>query len=124
MLVLWVGRGGKQEPPACLSLWKVTPCLLGGMAGGPEFQFPARVVFSEVDRRCELFPKISHHEEKGTSFCLHSGLLVPYDVAKGNISQISVKLIIKLQYPHKSVYFSVEVCLKSELGKGGISSLT
>lgn len=67
---------------------------------------------------------MSHHEEKGTSFCLHSGLLVPYDVAKGNISQISVKLIIKLQYPHKSVYFSVEVCLKSELGKGGISSLT
>lgn len=63
------------------------------------------VFSSEVDRRCELFPKMSHHEEKGTSFCLHSGLTVPYDVAKGNISQISVKLIIKLQYPHKSIYF-------------------
>lgn len=31
--------------------------------------------FSEVvDWRCGLFPKMSHHEEKGTSFCSHLGL--------------------------------------------------
>lgn len=51
--------------------------------------FPSEV----VDRRCELFPKMSHHEEKVASFCSHSGLLVPYAAAKGSISQISVKLI-------------------------------
>lgn len=48
-----------------------------------------------VGRRCELLPKMSHHEEKGTSFCSHSGFLVPYDVAKGSVSQVSVKLIMK-----------------------------
>lgn len=62
--------------------------------------------FSElIDRRCELFPKMSHYEEKGTSFCSHSGLLVPYNVAKGDISQISVKLIMKVQYPRNSISF-------------------
>lgn len=71
------------------------------LRGGPAFQKPSRLFV--VDRRCELFPKTSHHEEKGASFCLHLGLRVPYNVAKGNISQISVKLIIKLQYPHKSI---------------------
>lgn len=60
---------------------------------------------------------MSHHEEKGTSFCLHSGLLVPYDVAKGNIRQISVKLIIKLQYPHKSVCFRCSSMFEEWVGK-------
>lgn len=68
-------------------------------------RFKNRQGFFVVDRRCELFPKTSHHEEKGTSFCLHLGLRVPYNVAKGNISQISVKSIIKLQYPHESICF-------------------
>lgn len=73
------------------------------LSGGPAFQKPSRLFV--VDRRCALFPKTSHHEEKGTSFCLHLGLRVPYNVAKGNISQISVKLITKLQYPHESICF-------------------
>lgn len=68
----------------------------GGGPAGPAFQSSRFLGFfsSEVvDRRCELFPKMSHHEEKGASFCSHSGLLVPYAAAKGSISQISVKLI-------------------------------
>lgn len=60
---------------------------------------------------------MSHHEEKGTSFCLHSGLLVPYDVAKGNIRQISVKLIKNYSIPIKASILGVQVCLKSGLGK-------
>lgn len=49
------------------------------------------------------YSQMSHHEEERSSFCLHTGPRVPYNRTKGSISQISVKLIITLQYPHKSI---------------------
>lgn len=69
----------------------------------PAFPYSPRFFSSVVDRNCKLFPKMPHHEERGTSFCSHSGLLVPYHVAGGSISQISVTVILKLQYTPVSI---------------------
>lgn len=99
------GDEGKTGLVILLEVWCFLPLRGGQEEELDALRFSSKSFFSEVvDRTCELFPKMSHHEEKGTTFCSHSGLLVPYDVAEGSISQISVKFIIKLQYPHKCIY--------------------
>ncbi|CAM9716077.1 unnamed protein product [Rangifer tarandus platyrhynchus] len=103
---LWVpepllGCGGLQRGPSAASSvgGRVVVLSVRGARGRTGraciSEFTVFGFFSSevVDRRCELFPKRSHHEAKGASFCSHSGLLVPYAAAKGSISQISVKLI-------------------------------
>lgn len=71
----WEGDEPLQRVESC------PPGMKGGAVESPEALhfhqgFHSHQGFSRVAGRCELCPKMSYHEEKGTSFCSHSGLTV------------------------------------------------